>query len=311
MPEIVISEFMDEQSVSDLAEDFDVFYDPLLVDERERLLHVVRGARALIVRNRTQVRSDVLDVAVDLEVVGRLGAGLDNIDVEECSRRGIEVLPATGANDIAVAEYVIAAATLLLRNTFLATPEVAAGRWPRQSSIGSELYGRTVGLVGFGGIARQVGMRAAALGMRVAAYDPFVSDDDAFEGVQRMESLDSLLGGADVVSLHVPLTDATRHLMDARALASMSPEAVLINTARGGVVDEDALIDALVNGRIAGAALDVFEHEPLVGEHAARFEHVPNIILTPHVAGVTRESNTRVSKVTAANVRRVLEAPRS
>lgn len=310
MAEIVITEFMDEAAVDDLRRDFEVRYDPALVDRADELAALLGACRGLIVRNRTQVRGSLLERARRLEVVGRLGVGLDNIDVEACRSRRIEVFPATGANDLAVVEYVITAALMLLRGAWLERADMLAGLWPRNRLMGRELAGKTMGLVGFGSIAREVAARASGLGMRIAAYDPYVSADDAAWGaVERLE-LTALLAAADVVSLHVPLTPQTRHLVDAAALASMRSDAILINAARGGVVDEQALARALREGRLAGAALDVFETEPLTEAAARIFEGLPNLLLTPHIAGVTQESNVRVSAVTAANVRRVLERSR-
>ena len=306
MPDVVICEFMDQAAVDSLAADFDVMYEPGMVDRPEALATAVIGARALVVRNRTQVRGALLEAAGSLQVVGRLGVGLDNIDLAACQRRGIVVCPATGANDVAVAEYVVAMAMLLLRNAYLASPDVIAGEWPRQRCMGREVGGKLLGLVGFGGIARETARCAQALGMNVMAYDPFVADDDpAWQYVERCD-LDALLSGCDVVSLHVPLTAETRCLIDAQRISGMRSGAVLINTARGGTVDEEAVIDALRSGRLGGAALDVFGSEPVTADAGTRFAGVDNLVLTPHIAGVTHESNVRVSAVTAANVRKVL-----
>ena len=311
MPDIVISEFMDAAAVEGLSKDFAVLYDPALVDRPEDLKAALVGARALIVRNRTQVTQNVLAAAPKLEAVGRLGVGLDNIDMAACKARGIPVFPATGANDQAVAEYVIATTLMLLRRAYHAGAAMLAGDWPRQALMGNEVAGKTIGLVGFGAIARQVAGRARALGMEIAAVDPFVAADaPAWRGIGRHEALESLLAASDAVSLHVPLTDETRGLMGAAALAAMRPGAVLINTARGGVVDEAALAESLRQGHLGGAALDVFEKEPLSAEAAAKFAGLPNLILTPHIAGVTQEANVRVSALTAENVRGVLEKKR-
>lgn len=308
MPDIVITEFMDEAAVAEGLKGHDVVYDPKLVDKPEELARLVADCRALIVRNRTQVRGALLDAARNLKVVGRLGVGLDNIDVEACKARGVQVFPATGANDLSVAEYVITAALALLRRAWFATDRVAAGAWPRNDLMGREMSGKTLGLVGFGAIARETARRARAMGMAVIAHDPFVKPDDpawAAEGVAPA-ALDALLARSDVVSLHVPLTDATRNLLGSAALAAMKRDAILINAARGGVVDEAALVAALKAGALGGAALDVFDAEPLKGAQAALFEGCPNLILTPHIAGVTEESNVRVSWVTVENVKRAL-----
>jgi (S)-sulfolactate dehydrogenase len=308
MARIVISELMDAAAVEGLARDQTVLYDPELVDRREELLAAVGGAEALIVRNRTRVDAELLAAAAALRVVGRLGVGLDNIDLEACRARGIAVHPATGANDVAVAEYVIAAILLLLRGAFGATASVLEGRWPREASIGREAMGRTLGLVGYGRIAREVAARARALGMAIAAFDPFLGEaDPAWAAVVRHSSLEGLLATADVVSLHVPLTAETRGLLDARRIAAMRPGAILVNTARGPVVEAAAVAAALRAGRLAGAALDVFEEEPPSAEAARVFAGCPNLILTPHVAGITVESNVRVSAMVAEAVRRVLE----
>src|SRR5919199_4162719 len=169
MPDIVITEFMDETAVRDLARGRDVLYAPALVDRPDDLRAAVADAHALIVRNRTQVRGALLDAAPRLKVVGRLGVGLDNIDVDACAARGVAVCPATGANDVSVAEYVIAAALILLRGAYFASADVAAGAWPRDRLIGREVSGKRLGLVGFGSIARETAKLAAALGMNVAA----------------------------------------------------------------------------------------------------------------------------------------------
>lgn len=302
MAEIVISEFMDEQIVRSAFAGRDVYYDPQLVERPAELAAAVAEARALIVRNRTQVRGALLEAARRLVVVGRLGVGLDNIDAEACRARGIAVCPATGANDVSVAEYVIAATLVLLRRAWFATEQVIAGNWPRMALIGREAAGRRLGLVGFGAIARETASRARALGMTVSAYDPHLPAGDAAWALAERLELPALLAASDVVSLHVPLTAETRHLIDARALAAMRPGAILVNAARGGVVDEAALAEALRSGRLGGAALDVFEAEPLDAAAGARFAGVPNLLLTPHIAGVTEESNVRVSAVAARAV---------
>jgi len=308
MTDIVITEFMDEAVIAQALAGRDVCYDPGLVDRPAELLAMLADARALVVRNRTQVRGALLAAAPRLKVVGRLGVGLDNIDVTACEARGIAVCPANGANDASVAEYVVAAALLLLRGAFLASDRVAAGEWPRMALIGREVASRQLGLVGYGAIARETARRARALGMRIAAFDPHLpAEHPAWAGVERLE-LGALLATSDAVSLHVPLTDETRNMIDAMAIAAMKPGAVLINAARGGVVDEDALVAALRAGHLGGAALDVFEREPLDAAQGGRFRGVPHLILTPHIAGVTEESNVRVSQVTAEAVLRHLDA---
>ena len=305
---IVIPEFMDERAVAQLRAAHEVLYDPKLIDDAPRLLAEVTSADAFIVRNRTQVRGALLAAFTRCMVVGRLGVGLDNIDVPACEARGIEVIPATGANALSVAEYVITAALLLLRGAYAATPAVAAGQWPRMAlSSGREIAGKTLGLIGFGSIGQLSAGLARSLGMQVIAFDAMMDADHpafATSGV-RCAGLDEVIVTADVVSLHVPLVVSTRGLFNAARIASMKQGAVLINTARGGIVDESALALALKSGHLGGAAIDVFTTEPLPA--AAHFEACPNLLLTPHIAGVSFEANERVSFMIAE---RVLEALR-
>lgn len=304
MTRIVISEFMDLPAVESLRGAFDVDYAPELVDDRAGLLARVADAHALIVRNRTRVNREVLAAAPRLRAVGRLGVGLDNIDVAACEAAGVAIYPAIGANSLAVAEYVVATAMVLLRGAYLSSNDVAAGQWPRtRMSQGRETAGKTLGLVGFGGIGRMTAKLAQGLGMRVLAYDPMLPPDApawSEAGVGRRE-LDALFGEVDVLSLHVPLTESTRGLVDAARLARMKPDAILVNTARGGVVDETALAATLRNGKLGGAALDVFDDEPL--RAGSPLAGAPNLILTPHIGGVTRESNERVSSLIAERIR--------
>ncbi|MFK5599701.1 NAD(P)-dependent oxidoreductase [Methylobacterium sp. HMF5984] len=311
MRKVVISEFMDEAAIAAELAGFETLYDPTLVDRPDALRAALAGASGLIVRNRTQVRAGLLAAAPDLRVVGRLGVGLDNIDLAACAARGIAVHPATGANDGAVAEYVIGTALLLLRGAYGASAQVAAGAWPRNALMGREIAGKRLGLVGFGAIARETARRAAALDMSVAAFDPHLASDDAAwrpaHGAVASLTLDALVATSDVLSLHVPLTEATRDMIGPAAIARMRPGAILINAARGGVVDEAAVAAALRSGHLGGAALDVFAQEPVDAAGGAALIDVPNLILTPHIAGVTRESNVRVSAVTARAVRRSLE----
>ena len=303
MGRIVITEFMDERALVRLRASHDVLYDPKLVDDAPHLLAEAATADAIIVRNRTQVRGDLLAALARCKVVGRLGVGLDNIDVVACEARSMQVIPATGANALSVAEYVVGTALLLLRGVYASSSAVAGGQWPRNAlSNGREIGGKTLGLIGFGSIGQLTARLAQGLGMTVIAFDAMMKPHHpAFAncGV-RCTTLDDVIKSADVVSLHVPLVDATRGLFDAARIASMKAGAVLINTARGGIVDEVALGAALKSGRLGGAAIDVFGTEPL--PVAAHFKDCPNLILTPHVAGVTFEANERVSFLIADKV---------
>jgi (S)-sulfolactate dehydrogenase len=308
MPDVVVTEFIEDSALADLSREFTVLYDPELVNRPDDIKLLAGDAPGLIVRNMTQVRGEVLEACQALKVIGRLGVGLDNIDMDACKARGIQVFPATGANAQAVAEYVVAASLVGLRNIWNVSERVAGGWWDRQTLIFREVSGKMLGLVGFGMIAREVAKRARALGMRVAAYDPnLLPGDPAWTnlGVAHMD-LVPLLSDSDVISVHTPLLTSTHNLVDASALALMKPDAVLINTARGGIVDEAALVSALKAKKLGCAFLDVLEKEPPAANSI--FRNVPNLILTPHVAGNTVESNVRVSAMTVANVKRALKA---
>lgn len=303
MAEIVVSEFITPDALALLERHHSVHYEPDMWQRPDALAATLAQARALVVRNKTQVRGRVLDAATRLEAVGRLGVGLDNIDVAACEARGIKVLPARGANASAVAEYAIGAALTLLRGVFAATPRLTSGEWPREQLIGRQVEGKQLGLLGFGSIGQVTAEKARALGMKIAAHDPAIAADaPCWQGGARRMSLDELLATSDILSLHLPLVDATRGLIGADALRRMKRGAILVNTARGGIVDEAALAAALREGRLSGAALDVFETEPIDTATGALFADLDNVILTPHVAGVTEESNARVSDVTARNV---------
>ena len=307
MADILITEFMDRQAVDSLCADFDVHYDPDLHADAAGIASSLGLARALIVRNRTRVDGSMLAAGPRLVAVGRLGVGLDNIDLDACRARGVAVHPATGANVVAVAEYVLAAMLMMLRGAFRATDEVLAGDWPRTALIGREASGKTLGIVGFGAIGRAVAQRVTGLGVGVAGHDPVLTPDDpawSAPGVRRFDNLSAMLGACDVVTLHVPLTDTTRHLIGAAEIAHMKPGACIVNTARGGVLDEAAVARALASGHLGAAALDVFEDEPLPAH--SRLAGIPNLYLTPHIAGLTEEANARTGELVASLVRGAL-----
>lgn len=295
-PRVVVSEFIAPDGVATLEASVDLLADATLVSDRARLLAAVADADALIVRDRTQVDVELLDAAPRLRTVGRLGVGTDNLDLETMKARGIAVHLATGANAISVAEHVIGALLFLSRPSFATTARVIAGEWPRTELIGRELAGRTLGLLGFGATARAVAQRAAALGMAIVASDPVVTD--AGPGVTLLEP-DALFAASDALSVHAPLLPSTRGLVGERTLGLMPVGALLVDTSRGGVVDHDAVVAALRSGHLAGAALDVHPVEPVDAAAGARYAGVPGLLLTPHLAGVTHESNVRISTVIA------------
>lgn len=303
MKKLVVSEFLQEKYLDLLRSGHEVAYDPDLYADRPRLLEQVAGAEAIFIRNRTRIDQELISTARSMRVVGRLGVGLDNIDLEACARAGLRVIPAIGGNAVSVAEYVIGAMLVLSRGVYGMTGSMVAGEWPRQGhAFGNEVMGKTLGLIGFGSIAREVASRAVAFGMRIVAYDPFIPEHDPVWQAATRLSLEDVLVEADVVSVHTPLNEETRDLIGEHALELMKPTAVLINTSRGGTVDEAAVARALRNGVIAGAALDVFDTEPLGPAPASTFAGVPHLLLTPHLAGNTHESVDRVARMIVTEV---------
>ena len=307
MTDLLITETIDEDVFKDVLAGFNIIYDPKLFLRHDDLCKAVANVPAMIVRNNTQVNADVLKHATRLVALGRLGVGLDNIDMAACKARGIAVYPATGANAQSVVEYVIGAAYVLLRRAFFATPEVLAGEFPRARWQGREVAGKRLGIVGFGAIGRMLGATASAIGMEVVGYDPYLkAGDPAWSqpwGKVAALDLDTLLATSDVVSLHVPLTAETKDLIDRAALAKMKRGAILVNAARGGVANEAATAEALRSGQLGGAAFDVFTEEPLSKEGARVFADCPNLILTPHIGAGTAEANRRVSFMVAGKIR--------
>ncbi len=309
---IVVSEMLAAPGPELLqASGLETLLDVELWRDREQLRAQLRTATALIVRNQTQVDAALLASAPQLRVVGRLGVGLDNIDLAAAKAQGVVVTAGRNANATAVAEYVIAALLHVFREIGAADASTNAGGWERVRFGGMELSGKTLGLIGAGEIGRRVAVRARAFGMRVVAYDPLVGPYDFAPTEQQVELLpfDDVLRASDCLSLHVPLLPATHHLINSAALARMRPSAVLVNTSRGGIVDEQALLAALAAGTIRHAILDVRETEPPdVHDPLLRLSH---LTLTPHVAGLTAEAQERTSRLVVSDVLRVLAGERA
>ena len=264
--------------------------DGLEVDDRsgideETLRSVIGEYEALIVRSRTQVTREVLERAHKLKVIGRAGVGVDNIDLDVATRRGVVVLNAPGGNTVSAAELTISLALATVRNIPQADASVRRGEWDRQKFKGIELDGKTLGLVGAGRIGTEVARRARAFGMRVLVYDPYLSKERAEQHHMELVTLPDLLEESDLVSLHCPLTDETKGLIGSKELAMMKKSAYLVNAARGGVIDEDALAQALAEGRLAGAALDVYAREPITSE--SPLLQLGNAVLSPHLGAAT------------------------
>lgn len=259
---------------------------------RDQLLAELPAYEALIVRSQVKVDADALNAASRLQVVGRAGVGVDNIDLDAATRAGVAVVNAPTANTVAAAEHTLGLIYALARHIPGADASLHRGEWRRTEFMGQELRGKTIGIVGLGKIGLAVAERARAMEMELLGVDPFVSDELAAQRGITLVELDELLERSDVVTLHVPLTHSTRGLIGATQLARMKPTAMLVNVARGGLVDEAALADALSNGRLGGAALDVFEHEP---PRDSPLLEAPNTVLTPHLGASTEEAQAKVA----------------
>jgi D-3-phosphoglycerate dehydrogenase len=269
----------------------------------EGLLREIPGAQALIIRSATEVTSEVLDAATDLIVVGRAGIGLDNVDVEAATRRGIMVVNAPQSNIVSAAEHTMALLLSMARNVPQAHAALVAGRWERSRWEGVELADKTLGVVGLGRIGKLVAQRALAFGMRLVAYDPYVAEDRARQMSVELMSLERLMAEADFVTVHLPKTKDTVGLIGTELLGRAKPSMRLVNVARGGIVDEVALVQALRDGVIAGAALDVFSTEPMT---ASPLFELPNVVVTPHLGASTREAQDKAGDVIADMVQLAL-----
>ena len=270
----------------------------------EALRDALVDAAALIVRSETQVTKELMAAAPKLRVIARAGIGTDNIDVEEATNRGIPVLTAPGANSTSAAEHALALMLSLCRKVPAAAASMAAGKWDRKSFEGTELRGKTLGILGLGRIGSMVAKIAQAFGMTVIALDPYVVAGHALSLGVELLPLDDVLSRADLLTLHIALTDDTRGLLNAARLAKTKKGVMIVNTARGALIDDAALIAALESGQVAGAALDVFEVEPLAADSPLR--KAPNLILTPHLGASTKEAQTRVAGEIAESVRDAL-----
>ncbi len=307
--DIVVSEKIAGPAFDRLQADFRVLADFDLWKDVARLKDQVRGCRALIVRNQTPVTAELIAAADRLEVIGRAGAGLDNIEVDAATKAGVVVVSTPDQNSVSVAELAIALMLGLARKIPAADRHTKGGGWQRHLYSGVEVYGKTLGVVGLGRIGTLTALRARALGMEIVAHDDFVNSDAVAvtETHARLVPLDELLRTADFVTCHVPLSPATRHLFNHERFCRMKREAFFLNLARGEVVDEAGLIRALLEGRIAGAALDVREQEPA---RPGPLDTMDNVILTPHIAAFTREGQGRVNAAVCGDVARVLRGER-
>src|ERR1700731_1609409 len=304
-PKVLVADAISQRGMDELARDggLDVSVQTKL--SPAKLIEIIPEFAALIVRSETKVTGEILNAAKELRVVGRAGVGVDNVDVETATRRGVIVLNAPGGNTVSTAEHAFSLLLCVARKIPQADASLRANKWSRKDFQGVELYDKTLGIIGMGRIGSELSRRAIAFGMRVVAYDPYLSAARARSlQVQLVDELDDLLSVADFISFHTPLTAETRHLLDAARLQKTRRGVRIINCARGGLIDESALAAALQSGHVAVAALDVFESEPLPAESNLRAQ--PNLILTPHLGASTAEAQESVGIEIAQSVRAAL-----
>jgi D-3-phosphoglycerate dehydrogenase / 2-oxoglutarate reductase len=304
---ILVAEPLAEEGLSLLRAEHDV--DTVSGLTRSELLARLPDYDALIVRSGVKVDAEAFALGTRLVVVGRAGTGLDNIDLDAAARAGVTVVNAPDANTIAAAEHTLALMYALARRIPAADASLRAGQWRRSDFVGVELSGKTLGILGLGRIGLAVADRARAMQMALIGSDPFVAIEAAASHGIRLVELTELLTTADVVAVHAPLTPATRGLVGRAELALMKPTALLVNAARGGIVDEVALAEALATDRLAGAAVDVFAGEPLPADSPLR--RAPNTVLTPHLGASTAEAQVRAGTDTARRVLEVLAGRRA
>jgi len=274
------------------------------VDERPGLppadlIQAIPAYDAIIVRSATKVTADVINAGKNLKVVGRAGVGLDNVDKKAADARGIKVVNTPAATSVTVAELALGLMFACARSIPQATQSLREGKWEKKAFKGTELYGKTLGLIGSGRIGTELGKRAIAMGMNVLVFDPFIKECAAGKQCEFPE----MLKNADYISLHVPKTEKTAHIINKESIAQMKKGVVIINCARGGVVDEEALYEALKSGQVGAAALDVYESEPL---KEFKLYSLPNVIGTPHIGAQTKEGQERAGVGIAEEVRKVL-----
>jgi len=302
---VLIADSISQRGIDELSRDdaLDVAIRTGL-SEKE-LIEVITPFSAVIVRSQTRITANILNAGGKLRVVGRAGVGVDNVDVETATRRGVVVLNAPGGNTVSTAEHAFSLLLAVSRKIPHADASVRSNRWDKKNFEGVELYNKTLGVIGMGRIGSELSRRAIAFGMRVVVYDPYLSVTRARSlQVELVDELDDLLAIADFISLHTPLTSETRHILDASRLRKTKRGVRIINCARGGLIDEAALAQALQDGHVAGAALDVFEIEPLPVDSPLR--SAPNLVLTPHLGASTVEAQESVGIEIAQSIRAAL-----
>jgi D-3-phosphoglycerate dehydrogenase / 2-oxoglutarate reductase len=302
---VLIADSISQRGIDELSRDDELDVQIKTGLSEEELVRVIPTFSALIVRSQTRVTADILNSGLKLRVIGRAGVGVDNVDVETATRRGVVVLNAPGGNTISTAEHAFSLLLAVARKISQADANVRSKHWDKKNFEGVELYNKTLGVIGMGRIGSELSRRAIAFGMRVVVYDPYLSVTRARSlQVELVDELDDLLTSADFISLHTPLTAETRHILNAERLRKTRRGVRIINCARGGLIDEAALVEALQDGHVAGAALDVFEVEPLPSDSSLR--SAPNVVLTPHLGASTVEAQESVGIEIAQSIRAAL-----
>ena len=296
MLNILITEFIDQGALKILSKDFNVIYKKDIWENSDYLTKEINKFEGIIVRNKTNLNQSILEKAENLKYIGRLGVGLDNIDTEYCKKNNIFVQPATGMNADSVAEYVISSSLSLLKKTKLINAKTQNGQWPRTSIATNELKGKILGLIGFGDIAKKVLKLINAFEVTTISFDPFITSQEMEEHNVKKVTFENILSLADIISIHVPLNNETKYLFDKKTFQKMNNKPIIINSSRGGIINETDILEAYKNNYISGFALDVYEHEPVNKIFLKNITNDMNCILSPHIAGVTEESNTRVSE---------------
>ena len=295
MTKILITEFINQESLNNLKNKFDVKYDEKLWEDNKKLEEIIKDYDGLIVRNKTKVNLNILENASSLKFIGRLGVGLDNIDTENCKVKNIHVQPATGMNADSVAEYVLSSSMSLIKKIPMFHSRTVKGEWPRTTIKSAEINQKCLGVIGFGTIGKKVAEYALKNKLTVLAYDPYLAELNKKEIKIELSNLKEIFEKSDIISLHLPLTEETKNLINKSTFSQMKNKPIIINTSRGSIINENDLIDAYHNDLISGFALDVFENEPIKSEFYKKISSDMNCILTPHISGVTTESNIRVS----------------
>ncbi|PIV70258.1 MAG: phosphoglycerate dehydrogenase [Euryarchaeota archaeon CG01_land_8_20_14_3_00_38_12] len=298
---ILVADKISDEAIKMLKEKHEVVFSEL---DPKGLLNEIEKYDALVIRSRTKVTKEVIKKGKNLKVIGRAGVGVDNIDVPEATKRKIPVVNAPGGATVSVAELTFAHMLSLARNLSKSDKTMKNGEWEKKTLKGTELCDKTLGLIGSGRIGTEVGKMAIAFGMKVIVYDPYLSKETAEEQGFELADLDSLLKNSDFISIHTPLTDETKKMIDEKEFKKMKNTAFIVNCARGGIIDENALYNSLKEGKIRGAALDVYENEPPKNSPLLTLD---NIVFTPHIGASTKEAQIRAGTITAEQVLKVLK----